>query len=325
MAEGCTFVASPFKPSHCKLCFQAKVDHKIPVLKPTTTTAKPVEHKPETKPVVTSTPKSVGVTVEKPVNSSSTPHTIPSETPISSDVETTKQNKEELLKKFNQEKPVETKPEAKPVKTYKYQSNPQPTYNPPTENKPKFQPITESVVEEGGAGEEQPVQPKKVYKPVGGVRMQGFDPSLLVKAATDRRAKKNLDSGELEETQGAGVVEAEPEAKWEPTPLTDSGNYKRGPGVDVLGGGLAALLQKRKQKEDAADALANPNAQASEIVVEEVNQEVNIASPTMNKVLKKIEEAPVVVEEQVESLPPVNHNTLPEVTETQHEDDADWS
>jgi hypothetical protein len=32
MAEGCTFVASPFKPSHCKLCFQAKVDHKIPVV-----------------------------------------------------------------------------------------------------------------------------------------------------------------------------------------------------------------------------------------------------------------------------------------------------
>jgi hypothetical protein len=112
----------------------------------------------------------------------------------------------------------------------------------------------------------------------------------------------------------------------------DSGSYKRGPGVDVLGGGLAALLQKRKQKEDAAEALANPNAQASEIVVEELNQDVTLpSSPTMHKVFKQIEEAPVVVESPPEDLPPVNHNTLPEpeFTEPQqtenNEDDAEWS
>jgi len=331
MAEGCTFVASPFKPSHCKLCFQAKVDHKIPTLK--TVTTKPVEHKPvETKPTVTSTPKSVGV--DKPVNAS-TPHQTPTDTPKSENVEVPKHNKAELMSKFNQDKPAETKPEAKPVKTYKYQTNPQPAYTAPTENKPRFQPPTEqpTVGEDGAPVEDQPVQPKKVYRPVGGVKMQGFDPSMLVNAATIRRAKKNLDSGELEETQGAGVVEPEPETKWEPTPLADSGNYKRGPGVDVLGGGLAALLQKRKQKEDAADALANPNGQASEIVVEEVNQEVTM--PTMNKVFKKIEEAPIVESTPPENLPPIqHHHSEPEVTynntndqqNTNDEgDDQDWS
>lgn len=325
MAEGCTFVASPFKPSHCKLCFQAKVDHKIPVLKPVTT--KPVDplHKPvETKPVVTSTPKSVGV--DKPVNTSTTTHNIPSDTPISSNVETTKHNKEELLKKFNQEKPAETKPaEPKPVKTYKYQTNPQPVYTPPpTENKPKFTPPTQSS--DAAPNDEAPVEqaPKKVFKPVGGVRMQGFDPSILVKAATERRAKKNLDTGELEEAQGAGVVEPEPEAVWEPAPLADSGNYKRGPGVDVLGGGLAALLQKRKQKEDAAEALANPNAQASEVVVEEISQEVTLPStPTMNKIFAKIEEAPVVVEEATpEPQPQVTENTQ---QNTEDDGEQDWS
>jgi len=329
MAEGCTFVASPFKPSHCKLCFQAKVDHKIPTLKAVTT--KPVDHfKPvETKPV-TSTPKSVAV--DKPVETIAPTHSIPTDVPKSENVETTKVNKAELLSKFSQDKPAETKPEPKAAKTYKYQTNPQPAYTPPpTENKPKFAPITESVVDDSGAPVEEQPAPKKVFRPVGGVKMQGFDPSMLVKAAVDRRAKKNLDSGELEAATGTGVVEAEPEQKWEPTPLAESG-ARVGFGAGQLGGGLAALLQKRKAKEEAADALANPNSQAGEIVEEEVTLP---SSPTMNKVFKKIEESPVV-ESPPESLPPVHHapepEPEPEVTETttqqnnnDEDGDQDWS
>jgi len=264
MAEGCTFVASPFKPSHCKLCFAAKVDHKIPTLK--TVEVKPVTQKStdptptptETKPVKTYKYQ----TNPQPVVVESTPT------------------------------PVETKP----VKTYKYQTNPQPV----TIEKPlasnKYA-ITESIdiVEDKEANpdnQEQQIAPKKVFKPVGGVIMQGFDPRMLAGEALKRRAKKNLDEGALEASQGKGSEPENLEALWEPVPQEPIRPI--GPNLTMLAGaGLQAALQKRKLKEEAAEALSNPNSASGSVIEETVEVEevkLDVLPKRMQEVMARIDE-----------------------------------
>jgi hypothetical protein len=286
MAEGCTFVASPFKASHCKLCFQAKVDHKIPVLKAVTVT-----------PTKSETPSPVTTSSPTPAPTTSTPP-----------VKTYKYQTNPQPVKV-EEKVVEQKP----VKTYKYQTNPQPVVVHHEKPKPSFS-ISETVeVEENGVVTTEPV--KKSFKPVGGIKMQGFDPNMLVKAAAERRAKKNLDSGELEETQGA-AEEVKEETAWEPVPSSESANYRRGPGADILGGGLAAVLQKRKDKEAAHAALSNPNSIASEDVIEEVVSEP-VSIPNNNNSNQENDVAPTTETTPITSTP---------TEETkQDDDDQDWS
>jgi len=118
-----------------------------------------------------------------------------------------------------------------------------PVYKPEPENPP-------SDVVKGEA-------PKKVgYRPVGGVMMQGFNPMMLAQEAIKRREKKNLDTGESEAVAGVAKEKEEPTAQWEPTPQTsNNNNFRKGIGMDVLGGdGMAAALKKRQEKLAAQEA-----------------------------------------------------------------------
>jgi len=332
MADNCTFVASPFKPSHCKLCFKAKVDHKIPVLKPVETKPvvhqtpvnvstpssphnsnvvteslqpvkafKPLEKKQEVSPVVESKPAK---TYKYQTNPQST-------TPIETKPIETKPVKTYKYQTNPQTTPVETKPiETKPVKTYKYQTNPQP-YVPDTSNKLNSS-IGEMTEDKDKPTSDQNDEPKlvvkKVFKPIGGIMMQGFDPRMLASEATKRRQKKNLEDGALEEAEGKGV-EKEPEPQWEPTPLTSSGN-RPGIGIGMLGGAGLAAIQKQKEKVAASEAIANPESAAS-IDVEEV-VEVSILSPKMKEVNQRIEEHP-------HELPPTEVTTYSTNVPTEHD------
>jgi len=117
---------------------------------------------------------------------------------------------------------------------------------------PQYQPEPEKPVSEVVQGE----TPKKVgYRPVGGVIMQGFNPMMLAQEALKRREKKNLDSGESEAVAGVAKETEEPKAQWEPTPLASGNNYRKGIGLDVLGGdGMAAAMKKRQEKLAAQEA-----------------------------------------------------------------------
>jgi len=299
MAESCTFVPSPYKPSHCKLCFKPKVDHKIPVLK--------VEQKPVHAPVH-----------HAPVNATS-----PTPTPTPVETKPVKSYKyQEYQPPKLETKPVETKPakvykyqlnpqnpqpstpvqetkpvETKPAKVYKYQLNPQQYH--PESNSPKFS-ISDTIVEEKpsyNAGTTENVEPKKAYVPRGAIKMQGFDPMMLAGEAQKRRAKKNLEEGALEETCGlVKEPEKKPEELWE-TPQT-VGATRIGPGLGMIGGaGLTAALQKRKEKVAAAEALENPNAgnqvASTEVVAEEVVEEtISILPSRMKEVMQRIETVP---------------------------------
>jgi len=298
MAESCTFVPSPFKPSHCKLCFQPKVEHKIPVIKP------------ESKPVQT------------PVNATTSPKENNSSTVETKPIKSFKYQSQD----YQPPKQVEPKPvETKPAKVYKYQlsqSNPHPTTPvqevKPVETKPakvyKYQlkdsselnasakfamtetlEVTENQNKSSNSHqsgtENEEIKPRKVFVPKGAVKMQGFDPRILAGEAQKRRAKKNLEDGALEEAHGlAAEPEKKPEELWEPIPTTAT---RIGPGLGMIGGsGLTAALQKRKEKEAAAEALSNPNGVASKETEEVVVEEVSVLPPRMKEVLARIEQVP---------------------------------
>jgi len=289
----CTnFTKNPFKPTHCKLCLKPQTEHKrayevfgSSLNKKEETSSKPESLEPKhTVPVVKTRewepPKA------DPVESSSSDSKPPEEQSVTRKPVNAFKTQLEQQMKQTEPKPADTKP----ARVYKYQTNPQPVA--PVQHSGPYHSIyarpdeevrTESNTEHA---DDQPKQiaPKKV--PVGGMKMQGFDPSMLVNEALKRRQKKNLDDGALEEAHGTAVVKVE-EPIEEPIPTNP--NYRVGPGLAMIGGaGLTAALQKRKEKVAASTG----EAIEEEPIETKTENESFPQGGRMEEVLRRIDDVP---------------------------------
>jgi len=97
-------------------------------------------------------------------------------------------------------------------------------------------------------------QPKSAVKkpPVGGIKMGGFDPGILVAAALKRRNEKNLAEGALDEKEGTAVEVKTVE--YEPTPTAPVPRPQQTGFNPMLGGdALNAALLKRKAKTEVTE------------------------------------------------------------------------